>query len=98
MVSAIPPYYLIFVCTYRKDINATLSCERKGAAMANVTMYVEKRADGRWAVSRPDSKRASALCEEKQDAVDWAHEIANGGPVHIQGANGKWTQEKRRSN
>jgi len=64
--------------------------------MAYVTMYVEKRADGRWAVSRPDCKKASALRDTKVDAVKRAHEIANGGPVHIQGANGKWTKEKKR--
>jgi hypothetical protein len=60
--------------------------------MANVTMYVEKRLGGTWAVSRPDCKRASALLGSKQAAIVRAKEIADGGPVHVQGPNGKWTK------
>jgi uncharacterized protein YdaT len=61
-------------------------------------MYVEQRPDGQWAVRRPDCKRVSALRDTKKAAVTRAHEIADGGPVHIQGKNGKWTKEPRRSN
>ena len=63
----------------------------------NVTMYVEERPDGKWSVSRPKSKRASALLERKRDAIERAHEIADGGPVHIQGPDGRWTKEQRPS-
>lgn len=63
--------------------------------MANVTMYVEQRPDGRWAVERPDCKRASALLSTKTKARERAHEIADGGPVHIQGPDGKWVKEQR---
>ena len=70
--------------------------EKERASMAkNVTMYVGERADGKWNVSRPKSKRASAVLERKRDAIERAHEIADGGPVHIQGADGKWRKEQR---
>lgn len=65
--------------------------------MANVTMYVEKRKDKKWAVSRPDAVRASALLKTKKEAVTRAHEIADGGPIHIQGPDGKWTMEQRKT-
>lgn len=63
--------------------------------MANVTMYVEQRPDKRWAVSRPNCKRASALLKTKKAAKGRAHEIAAGGPVHVQGPDGKWTTEQK---
>ena len=65
--------------------------------MANVTMYVEQRSDGRWAVSRPDANRASVLSNTRRAALIRAHEIADGGPVHIQGPNGKWIKEQKPS-
>ena len=63
--------------------------------MANVTMYVEKRPNGRWAVKRPKGERASAVLDSKQEAIARAHEIADGGPVHIEGLGGKWRTEQR---
>lgn len=65
--------------------------------MANVTVYVEQRQDKRWAVSRPDATRASALCDTRRAAIARAHEIADGGPVHIEGPDGKWKKEQKPS-
>jgi hypothetical protein len=65
--------------------------------MANVTMYVEQRPDGKWAVSRPNALKASALRNRKTEAVARAHEIADGGPIHVQGPDGKWTTEQRKT-
>jgi hypothetical protein len=62
----------------------------------NVTMYVEQRDDGKWAVSRPNADRASVLCDGKSEAIERAHEIADGGPVHIEGDGGKWRKEQRK--
>jgi hypothetical protein len=54
----------------------------------NQTLYVKKH-DGRWAVSKPNAERASAVFDTQAEAIDRAREIADGGPVHVQGRKGK---------
>jgi uncharacterized protein YdaT len=70
---------------------------QEGGMGKNVTMYVEQRSDEAWAVKRPNSKRASAVMDSKKEAIERAHEIADGGPVHIQGPDGRWRKEQRTS-
>ncbi len=58
----------------------------------NVEMFVKKHKDG-WAVARPNAKRASALCDTQAKAIRRAKEIADGGPVHIQGRHGPFRKK-----
>ncbi|HKX02428.1 MAG TPA: DUF2188 domain-containing protein [Methylomirabilota bacterium] len=52
-----------------------------------------KRHDRGWAVTKPNAQRASAVFERQAPAIKRAREIADGGPVHIQGRHGKFRKE-----
>lgn len=58
----------------------------------NQEVFVKKHERG-WAVSKPNAERASAVFSTQADAIKRAREIADGGPVHIQGRHGKFRSE-----
>jgi hypothetical protein len=59
-------------------------------------MYVTPH-NGRWAVKRPNAIKPSNVYDTQAEAIERAHEIADGGPVHIQGVNGKLRIERRKA-
>lgn len=58
----------------------------------NQEMFVVKHNDG-WAVKKPNAERASGVFATQGKAVKRAHELADGGPVHVQGRHGKLRKE-----
>jgi hypothetical protein len=60
----------------------------------NQEVFVKRHARG-WAVTKPNATRASAVFEKQAEAITRARQIADGGPVHIQGRHGKFRQETR---
>jgi hypothetical protein len=63
---------------------------RKGAAGSGIRIRVEPRADGRWAVQRDGTRRASFVADRKGDAVARARTQAReqGAEVVIKNADG----------
>ena len=58
----------------------------------NQEVFVKKHEKG-WAVSKPNADRASAVFETQAEAIKRARDIADGGPLHIQGRHGKFRHE-----
>ena len=58
----------------------------------NQEVFVKKHDKG-WAVTKPNAERASAVFDTQAEAVKRARQIADGGPVHIQGRHGKFRKE-----
>ncbi len=58
----------------------------------NAEVFVKKHPNG-WAVTKPNAERASAVYPTQAEAIRHAREIADGGPVHIQGRHGKFRPE-----
>jgi len=61
---------------------------------------IEPRADGRWAVQRDGSKRASSLHDGKQAAVSRGVELGTRyrGQLRIKGQNGRIQDERTYGN
>ena len=55
----------------------------------NAEVFVKQHPKG-WAVTKPNAERASAVCRTQAEAIRRARDIADGGPVHIQGRHGKF--------
>ncbi len=58
----------------------------------NAEVFVKKHGDA-WAVTKPNADRASAVYPTQAKAIKRARKIADGGPVHIQGRDGKFRTE-----
>jgi hypothetical protein len=58
----------------------------------NQEVFVKKHDRG-WAVAKPNAERASGVFDTQAEAIKRARQIADGGPVHIQGRQGKFRQE-----
>ncbi len=58
----------------------------------NQEVFVKRHEKG-WAVTKPNAERASAVMPTQAEAISRAREIADGGPVHIQGRHGKFRKE-----
>jgi hypothetical protein len=58
----------------------------------NQEVFVKKHERG-WAVTKPNAERASAVFDTQAKAVKRAHKLADSGPVHIQGRQGKFRKE-----
>jgi hypothetical protein len=46
--------------------------------------------DHRWAVSKPNAERASAVFDTQAEAIESGQELAGSGTIHIQGRHGKF--------
>ncbi len=82
------------VAKLSQSLNQLLSrTARDGSEMGkNAEVFVKKHRDG-WAVTKPNAERASAVYPTQAEAIRRAREIADGGPVHIQGRHGKFRPE-----
>ena len=58
----------------------------------NQEVFVKRHEKG-WAVTKRNAERASAVMPTQAEAISRAREIADGGPVHIQGRHGKFRKE-----
>jgi hypothetical protein len=47
-------------------------------------IYVERRPDGQYAVTRPDADRASAITQTQAEAIQRAGEIAPTAAIHVE--------------
>lgn len=47
-------------------------------------IYVERRAEGDYAIRRPGSERASSVEETQADAIERAREIAPNAAIHVE--------------
>jgi len=58
----------------------------------NQEVFVKKHERG-WAVTKPNADRASGVFDTQAEAIKRGREIADGGPLHIQGRHGKFRRE-----
>jgi hypothetical protein len=65
--------------------------------MTKRELYVERREEGDYAVRRPDSERASGVCDTQAEAIERAREIDPNAAIHVervrntsQGTPDKW--------
>ena len=52
--------------------------------MSKDKLYVEKRPEGDFAVRRPNSARASAVCDTQAQAIARAMELSGGIKPHVE--------------
>ena len=69
----------------------------EGANMSKVSLYIEKRENGDYAVRRPGSEKASAIRSTQAEAIQRAREIEPNAAVHVErvrdtsgGSRDKW--------
>ncbi len=81
------------VAKLSQTLNQLLSRTAQATSRATTAeVFVKKHPDG-WAVTKPNAERASAVYPTQAEAIRRAREIADGGPVHIQGRHGKFRPE-----
>jgi hypothetical protein len=52
--------------------------------MSNDPLFVERRPDGRYNVSKAHAERASAVTGTQKEAIDKARAMNPGGPIHVE--------------
>jgi Uncharacterized protein conserved in bacteria (DUF2188) len=52
--------------------------------MAKHELYVERREEGDYAIRRPDSERASDVCDTKGEAIERARDIDPNAAIHVE--------------
>lgn len=52
--------------------------------MSKDKFFVERRADGKYKVLRPNADRASAVTDTQRGAIDRAREISPGATIHVE--------------
>lgn len=52
--------------------------------MTKRKLYIERRREGDYAIRRPDSERASAVCDRQSEAIDRAREIDPNAAIHVE--------------
>lgn len=65
--------------------------------MTKKELYVERREEGDYAIRRPDSERASDVCDTQAEAIERARKIDPNAAIHVervrytsQGTPDKW--------
>lgn len=65
--------------------------------MPKKELYVERREEGDYAIRRPDSERASDICDTQAEAIERARDIDPNAAIHVervrntdQGSRDKW--------
>lgn len=51
--------------------------------MSNDPLFIERRDDGKYAIKRANSDRASDVKDTQQAAIDRARQLS-GGPIHVE--------------
>jgi hypothetical protein len=58
--------------------------ERSKSINSKASYLIERRADGDWAIRKPNSERASAVEETQRKAIDRARQMNPNAPIHVE--------------
>jgi hypothetical protein len=51
--------------------------------MSKEPLFIEKNAEGKFAIKRANTQRASAICDTQSDAIERAKKMSD-GPIHVE--------------